>query len=86
MEGYAAHVQMENRPGDMVQGVVLTYLPPLETSRLRTPKRIHIDESRIVLLEGALSNAILHINLNRYLSTILILIVMEINVAYLYRC
>ena len=41
--------------GDMVQGAVPTSLPPLATSRRRTPKHIQIDESPIGLLEGMLS-------------------------------
>ena len=39
----------------MVQGAIPTSLPPLETSRRRTPKHIHIDESLIGSLEGMLS-------------------------------
>ena len=54
-EGYEAHVQMQYRPGDMVQGAVPTSLPPLSTSRQRTPKHIQIDESIIGSLEGTLS-------------------------------
>src|SRR5882757_8816441 len=39
----------------MVQGAIPTSLPPLATSRRRTPKRIQIDESLIGSLEGTLS-------------------------------
>ena len=39
-KGHEAHVQTSDRLGDMVQGAVPTSLPPLATSRRRTPKRI----------------------------------------------
>ena len=54
-EGHEAHVQTPDRPGDMVQGAIPTSLPPLATSRRRTPKRIQINESLISSLEGTLS-------------------------------
>ena len=55
MEGHEAHVQMPDRSGDMVQGAIPTSLPPLATSRQRTPKHIQIDESLIGSLEGTVS-------------------------------
>ena len=58
-EGHAAHVQMPDQPGDMVQGTIPTSLPPLACSLRRTPKHIQIDESLIVLLEGTLSKRII---------------------------
>ena len=54
-KGHEAHVQTPNQLGDMVEGVVPTSLPPLATSRRRTPKHIQIDESLIGSLEGTLS-------------------------------
>ena len=54
-EGHEAHVQMPDRPGDMVQGAIPTSLSPLVTARRRNPKRIQIDESLIGSLEGTLS-------------------------------
>ena len=39
----------------MIQGAIPTSLPPLATSRRRTPKCIQIDESLIGSLEGTLS-------------------------------
>ena len=39
----------------MVQGAIPTSLPPLATSRWRTPKRIQINESLIGSLEGTMS-------------------------------
>ena len=53
-EGHEAHVQTLDRTGDMVQGAIPTSLPPLATSRRRTPKCIQIDESLIGSLEGTL--------------------------------
>ena len=52
MEGHEAHIQMPDRPCDMVHGAVPTSLPLLATSCRRTPKHIHIDESLIGFLEG----------------------------------
>ena len=58
-KGHEAHVQTPDRPGDMVQGAIPTSLPPLATSRQRNPKRIHINESLIGLLEGTSSKCII---------------------------
>ena len=66
-EGHEAHVQTPDRPSDMVQGAIPTSLPPLATSRRRTPKHIQIDESLIGLLKVRYLNTVLHIKLNRYL-------------------
>ena len=55
MEGHEAHVQIPNRPSDMVQGGVPTSLPPLATSCRISPKSIQINESLIGSLEGTLS-------------------------------
>ena len=54
-KGHESHDQMLDRPCDMVYGAIPTSLPPLETSRRRIPKCIHIDESLIGSLEGTLS-------------------------------
>ena len=87
MEGHEAHVQMPDRPGDMVQGAIPTSLPQLATSRQRTPKHMYKSmKVSLVCLKVRYLNTVLHIKLNRYLSTILILNVTKINVDYLYCC
>ena len=55
IEGHEAHVEIPDRPNDMVKGQVPTSLPPLTTSHRRTPKCIQIDESLNGSLEGTLS-------------------------------
>ena len=85
-EGNEAHVQMPDRPGDMVKGAIPTSLPPLATSHQRTPKVYRSMKVSLVHLKVHCLNVVLHIKINKYLSTILILNVMEINVDYLYHC
>ena len=65
-EGQQVATETPERIVDALEDRNPTPLPPLESTRRRTPKHIQVDEGLFKSMEGTLSKRSLLIKLNRY--------------------